>query len=156
MIYDIFEPNLATLNTTAPEVVTLKGLLDEASDQRAELMRSNASKESIDEVDRLVERLVNETYEAALNTGKAESTAKQAEEHARRLDEQLSKPMEDNIQRALWALKKYGPMTATDLSAHRLPGLSHNYVRPVLDLARSRGLVERQQAGRRVIWSLAP
>jgi len=75
--------------------------------------------------------------------------ARQAEIQARVLD----RPMADAIDRAVRLLLDQGPMSAVDIEARRLPGLSHNAVRPVLREATARGLVEKIQLGKRVVWS---
>lgn len=156
-MFDLEDPkNPQPMNVTSPEFLDAKAKALEAG-RHASLLRNDPSATSaaIAAAEDEHWRLAGVAYEVGVSSVRDEQEAAQSAEHARLLDERLSKPMEDNIKLALWALTKYGPMTATEISAHRLPGLSHNYVRPVLQLAQSRGLVERNQAGRHVVWSLA-
>lgn len=69
-----------------------------------------------------------------------------------RLAAALAAPLEHAVALAVATLRMHGPMTAAELEARRLRGLSHNAVRPVLREARERGLAESMRNGRRVEW----
>jgi hypothetical protein len=73
-----------------------------------------------------------------------------------RTEEVIAAPESAAVALAVSTLLKRGPMTAGEIEALRLPGLSHNAVRPILRIARERGLVERRQSGRRVLWVAIP
>jgi len=68
----------------------------------------------------------------------------------------LSAPWEETLQRALDTLRRKGPMTAAEIEALRLKGLSHNAVRPALQELERRGLVDRVRNGRRAEWHPVP
>ena len=133
-------------------VVKARSLAWAAEARWRELRRSGASAEEVDAADAEYMRLAN------VAVGILEDEKEVDEEEARlaKRDAALAAPFEAKVRLAVDTLRAYGPMTATDMSGRRLKGLSNNYVRPVLQEAERRGLVERTQSGHKALWMLTP
>lgn len=71
----------------------------------------------------------------------------------RAVEEAIAEPFEAALQAAVDVLRARGPMTGAEIEAMRIPGLSHNVLRPVLREGVERGIVQKDRSGRRVIWS---
>lgn len=113
-----------------------------------DLRRSGASEEEIDAADAEWRSLA----EIAVDILDSDREQVALDEQEARREQALAEPFEAKVKLAVATLRLHGPMTATDMSGRGLKGLSNNYIRPVLQEAQRRGLVERVQSGRRVLW----
>lgn len=128
------EIDVTTGQPYSPEFLAIRSELWTATTSHNALtIRRDAGDESVTdaqlpEVEAEHERLLTESF-ATLEADRERywdglSTARESRA--------LAAPLEAAIARALHALRDRGPLTASEIEAMRLPGLSKNAVRPVL------------------------